>query len=142
MKNGLHLAIAGVIAAALMVLLKLLLTQQAVLVQTWHYPAFDLVGQEGLRRLAQFALFGAGYAVLYGLLLQAVLPGGFIIGSLCLGAVPTLVSALVLPLYHNQPAVREPWTLLWLFAHWVFYALCLIFIAGPKGGKGGGKRED
>lgn len=139
MKSVVHFAVAGVIAAAMMVLLKLLLTQQPALAP-FHYPAFDLAGQEGLRRLAQFALFGAGYAVAYGLLLKALIPGGLILGPLALGAVPTLVSALVLPLYYGGAALKEPWTLLWLYTHWVFYALCLLFIAGGKGGgkKGGG----
>lgn len=138
MKSLVHAAIAGVIAAAMMVLLKLLLTQQAVLA-AYHYPAFELAGQEGLRKLAIFALFGAAYAVAYSLILKALLPGGLIIGSLALGIVPTLVSALVLPLYRGQAAIKDPWTLLWLFAHWFFYALCLVFIAG---GKGGGKRSE
>ena len=138
MKSVVHSAVAGVIAAAMMVLLKLLLTQQPVLVQAWHYPPFDLAGQEGLRKLAQFALFGAAYAAAWGLLLKALLPGGLILGPLALGAVPTLVSALVLPLYYGGAALREPWPLAWLYLHWVFYSLCLIFIAG---GKGGGKRS-
>jgi len=137
MKSIVHFAVAGVIAAAMMVLLKLLLTQQAALV-AYHYPAFDLAGQEGLRKLAQFALFGAAYAAAWGLMLKALLPGGLILGPLALGAVPTLVSALVLPLYYGGAALKEPWTLIWLYAHWVFYALCLIFIAG---GKSGGKRS-
>jgi len=141
MKSVLHSAIAGVIAAAMMVLLKLLLSQQAVLL-SYHYPLFDLAGQEGLRSLARIALFGAGYAVAYGLVLKALLPGGFIVGSLALGCVPTLVEALVLPLYRGQAAVKDPWTLLWLFAHWVFYALCLLFIAGGKGSKGGRKQQE
>ncbi len=137
MKSTVHFAVAGVIAAAMMVLLKLLLTQQPALA-AYHYPAFDLAGQEGLRKLAQFALFGAGYAVAWGLLLKALLPGGLVLGPLALGAVPTLVSALVLPLYYGGAALKEPWTLAWLYLHWAFYALCLIFIAGSKGG---GKRS-
>jgi hypothetical protein len=136
MKSILHFAIAGVIAAAMMVLLKLLLSQQAVLLATYHYPPFDLAGQEGLRRLARFAVFGAAYAVAFGLVLKVLLPGGLILGSLALGCVPTLVSALVLPLYRGLPALKEPWTLLWLFAHWTFYALCLLFITGGKASKG------
>lgn len=137
MKSVIHFAVAGVIAAAMMVLLKLLLTQQAALAG-YHYPAFDLAGQEGLRKLAQFAVYGAAYAVVWGLLLKALLPGGLILGPLALGAVPTLVSALVLPLYYGGAALREPWVLAWLYLHWVFYSLCLLFIAG---GKGGGKRS-
>lgn len=137
MKSVVHFAVAGVISAAMMVLLKLLLAQQPAVVAL-HYPPFDLAGQEGLRKLAQFALFGAGYAVAWGLLLKALLPGGLILGPLALGAVPTLVSALVLPLYYGGAALKEPWTLVWLYAHWTFYSLCLIFIAG---GKGGGKRS-
>jgi hypothetical protein len=138
MKSVIHYAIAGVISVALMCMLKLLLTQQPVLLAQWHYPAFGLDGQEGLRRLAQFAIWGAGYAVAYGLLLKSLIPGGPILGPLALGAVPTLVAALVLPLYYGNAALKEPWTLLWLYAHWTFYALCLLFIAG---GKGGGKRR-
>jgi hypothetical protein len=136
MKSVLHYAIAGVIAAAMMVLLKLLLTQQAALL-AYHYPGFELAGQEGLKKLATFALFGAAYAAAYGLLLKSLIPGGMIVGSLALGMVPTLVSALVLPLYHGEAALKEPWTLAWLYIHWTFYALCLLFIAG---GKGGGKK--
>jgi hypothetical protein len=137
MKNLIHFAVAGVIAAAIMVLLKLLLSQQAVLV-AYHYPPFELAGQEGLRKLGVFVLFGAAYAVAYGLLLKALLPGGLLLGSLALGAVPTLVSALVLPMYHNEAAIRDPWTLCWLYVHWTAYSLCLVFIAG---GKGGGKKN-
>ncbi|HXB96931.1 MAG TPA: hypothetical protein VNZ54_02695 [bacterium] len=137
MKNLIHFAVAGVIAAAIMVLLKLLLSQQPSLA-AYHYPAFDLAGQEGLKKLGIFALFGAAYAVAYGLLLKALLPGGLLFGSLALGAVPTLVSALVLPMYHNEAAIRDPWTLLWLYVHWTVYSLCLVFIAG---GKGGGKKN-
>ncbi len=140
MKYVVHYAIAGVIATALMAMLKLLLSQQAVLVAQWHYPVFTLQGQAGLQKLAQFSLWGAGYAVAYGLLLKSLIPGGPILGPLALGAIPTLVSALVLPLYYDQAALREPWALLWLYAHWTFYALCLLFIAGGKGGskRGGG----
>jgi hypothetical protein len=138
MKSVIHYAIAGVIATALMAMAKLLLSQQAALT-AWHYPAFSLEGQAGLQKLAQFAAWGAGYAVAYGLLLKSLLPGGVILGPLALGAIPTLVSALVLPLYYGQSALREPWTLLWLYAHWTIYALCLLFIAGGKGAK---KSED
>jgi hypothetical protein len=141
MKNILHYAVGGAIAAAMMVLLKLLLTQQPALVMHYHYPPYELVGQDGLMRLARVALFGAGYGAAYGLLLQALLPGGIIVGSLALGCVPTLVEALVLPLREGHAAIKDPWTLLWMFAHWVFYALCLIFIVGAKkGSKGGGKK--
>jgi hypothetical protein len=133
MKSLVHYAVAGVIAAALMVLVKLLLSQQVALA-AYHYPAFDMAGQEGLKKLATFALFGAAYAAAYGLLLKALIPGGLIVGSLALGAVPTLVSALVLPMYHGQAALKEPWTLAWLYIHWTIYALCLLFIAGSKGG--------
>lgn len=133
MKSVIHYAIAGVIATALMVMAKLLLTEQAGLA-AWHYPAFSLEGQAGLRKLAQFAVWGAGYAVAYGLVLKPLLPTGPILGPLALGAIPTLVAALVLPLYYDQAALREPWTLLWLYAHWTIYALCLLFIAGGKGG--------
>jgi hypothetical protein len=142
MKSLAHYAIAGVIAAAMMVLLKLLLTQQPVLLSTYHYPPFDLSGQEGLHRLALYALYGAGYAVAYGLILKALLPGGLVFGGLALACVPVLVDALVLPLYHGLPAVKEPWVLAWGFAHWFFYALCLLFIAGGKGSKGGKKQQD
>jgi hypothetical protein len=139
MKSLLHYAVAGVIAAATMVLVKLMLTQQPALA-AYHYPGFELAGQEGLKKLATFALFGAAYAAAYGLLLKALIPGGLIIGSLALGAVPTLVSALVLPMYHGEAALKEPWTLAWLYIHWTIYALCLLFIAGGK--SGGKKGED
>jgi len=142
MKSIVHLAIGGVIAAAMMVLLKLLLSQQAVLVAQYHYPVFDLVGQNGLTRLVRIVIFGAAYGVAYGLILQAILPGGLLIGSLALGCVPTLVEALVLPLRDGQAAVKDPWILLWMFAHWVFYALVLIFIVGSKSPKGGKKNQD
>lgn len=138
MKSVIHYAIAGVISVALMCMLKLLLTQQPVLMAQWHYPGFSLDGQDGLRKLAQFSLWGAGYAAAYGLILRSLIPSGPILGPLALGAVPTLVAALVLPLYYGNAALKEPWTLLWLYAHWTFYALCLLFIAG---GKGGGKRR-
>jgi hypothetical protein len=141
MKSFIHPAVGGAIAAAMMELLKLLLSQQAALVLHYHYPPFDLVGQEGLTSLARTVLFGAGYGVAYGLLLQALLPGGFIVGALALGCVPTLVDALVLPLRQGQGALKDPWTLLWLFAHWVFYSLCLIFIVGSKK-PAAKKRED
>jgi hypothetical protein len=138
MKSVIHYAIAGAISVALMCMLKLLLTQQPVLMAQWHYPPFSLEGQAGLQKLAQFALWGAGYAVAYGLILKSLIPSGPILGPLALGAVPTLVAAMVLPLYYGNAALKEPWTLLWLYAHWTFYALCLLFIAG---GKGGGKRR-
>ncbi len=136
MKSALHYAIAGVIAAAMMVMLKLLLSQQAALV-AYHYPPFALAGQDGLRRLATFAVFGAAYAAAYGLLLKSLIPSGPLLGSLALGAVPTLVSALVLPLHNGQAALKDPWALAWLYIHWTFYAMCLLFIAGGKGGKKG-----
>jgi hypothetical protein len=141
-KGALHYAIAGVISVALMAMLKLMLSQQAVLVAQWHYPSFSLEGQAGLQKLAQFALWGAGYAVAYGLLLKSLIPGGMILGPLALGAVPTLVGALFLPLYYGQAALKEPWTLLWLYAHWSFYALCLLFIAGGRGGSGKRRSEE
>lgn len=137
MKKLIDHAIAGVIAVALMAMAKLLLSQQAVLVAEWHYPPFSLQGQEGLRKLALFALWGAGYAAAWSLLLKSLLPGGPILGPLALGAIPTLVAALVLPLYYGGVALKEPWTLLWLYTHWTIWALCFLFIAG---GKGGGKR--
>ncbi len=138
MKNLVHFAVAGVIAAALMALLKVVLTQQGDLVLRWHYPAFELVGASGLDRLLTLLLFGAAYGLLYGLLLKDLLPSGHLVRALCLGCVPTLVDALVLPLRRGQGALRDPWELLWLFAHWTFYALCLTFFVGTKGaGKGG-----
>jgi len=142
MKTAIHCAVGGAIAAAMMELLKLLLSQQTVLLLHYHYPTFDLVGQQGLMSLASVTLFGAGYGVIYGLLLQALLPGGFILGPLALGCVPTLIDALVLPLRQGQAAVKDPWALLWLYAHWVFYSLCLIFIVGKKKPAGGKKREE
>jgi hypothetical protein len=137
MKNVTNAAVAGLISAALMVLAKLLLSQQAQLV-AYHYPSFSLAGQEGLYKLGLYCAWGAGYGVAYGLVLKMILPGG-LFGPLFLGAVPTLVSALVLPMYHNEPAIKEPWVLLWLFANWTLYAVCLLFILG---GKKGGKRDD
>jgi hypothetical protein len=142
MKTAIHGAVGGAIAAAMMELLKLLLSQQTVLLLHYHYPPFDLVGQQGLMSLGIVTLFGAGYGVIYGLLLQSLLPGGFILGPLALGCVPTLVDALVLPLRQGQAAVKDPWALLWLYAHWVFYSLCLIFIVGSKKPAGGKKRQD
>lgn len=133
MKNLLNSAIAGVIAAALMIMAKLLLTQQPELIRHWHYPAFSLEGQDGLRRLTAFALWGAGYALAYNALLRTLLPGGLILGPLSLGLVPTLVAALVMPLYYGSKAVSDLWVLLWLYAHWVIWAACLLFIAGGKG---------
>lgn len=140
MKGIVNFLVAGVISAAMMVMLKLLLSQQAVLA-AYHYPAFSLEGQDGLRKLGFFVAYGAAYGALYGMLLKALLPGGLLIGSLALGVVPALVAALFLPLYNDQPAVKEPWTLLWLYAHWTFYALCLLFIAGKKS-SGKSKEED
>jgi hypothetical protein len=137
MKSLVHYAVAGAIAAALMVLITLMLSQQPALL-TYHYQRLDLSGQEGLRTLAVFVAYGAGYAVAYGLLLRALIPGGLILGSLTFAVVPTLVSALVLPMYHNLPAIRDPWVLGWGYFHWFCFALCLLFIAGSKGG--GGKR--
>ncbi len=135
MKNMTNAAVAGLFSAALMVLAKLLLTQQPQLL-AYHYPAFSLAGQEGLFKLGLYSAWGAAYGVAYVLVLKALIPGG-LFGPLVLGAVPTLVSALVLPLYHNQAATREPWVLLWLYAHWVLYAICLLFIVGgKKGGRG------
>ncbi len=137
MKKTLDYAIAGVIAAALMVMLKLLLSQQAGL-GAYHYPGFALAGEEGLRRLAVFVIYGAGYGLLYGMVLRSLLPSGLLLGPLSMGCVPFLISALVLPLYHGQKALSEPWDLLWLYAQWTFYSLCLLWIIG-RGGKGGGK---
>lgn len=136
MKTLINRAVAGAIAAGLMVLLKLLLSQQAAL-HAWHYPAFELAGQDGLRRLAEYAVWGAGYALLWDLLLKALLPSGLLLGPLALGAVPTLVAALVMPLYYGGAALKEPWTLLWLYAHWSLWALFFLFI----GGKGGAKKK-
>jgi hypothetical protein len=141
MKTIVHSAIGGVIAAAIMVVLRLLLSQQAALVGQYHYPVFDLVGQEGLARLMTIAAFGAAYGAAYGLLLKDILPGGFIIGPLAFGCVPTLVDALVVPLRAGSGAIKDPWILLWMYAHWVFFSLCLIFIVGSKGSKGGKKRS-
>lgn len=142
MKNIVHFAIGGVIAAALTLLLKLLLSQQAVLVMHYHYPPFDLVGQAGFEALARFVVFGAAYGILYGLLLRELLPKGLVLGALALACVPTLVDALVLPLRAGLPALKEPWHLLWLFAHWVFYSVVLRFLSGAGGAKGAGKRQD
>jgi hypothetical protein len=141
MRNLFNSAIAGVIAAALMVMAKLLLTQQPELLQHWHYPAFSLEGQDGLRRLAAFALWGAGYALAYNALLRSLLPGGIVLGPLSLGLVPTLVAALVLPLYHGTKAVSDLWVLFWLYAHWVLWAACFLFIVGGKG-KGARKHDE
>lgn len=142
MKTIVHFSIAGVIAAALMVLLKLLLSQQAVLVGTYHYPPFDLVGQAGLESLARILLFGAAYGVLFGLLLKDILPGGLVLRPLALACVPTLVDALVLPLRAGRPAIKEPWVLLWIFAHWTFYSLVLSFFAGGKGSKAQARKAE
>jgi hypothetical protein len=137
MKNMINAAVAGLFSAALMVLAKLLLSQQPQLV-AYHYPAFSLAGPEGLRILGLYGAWGAAYGVAYVLVLKALVPGG-LFGPLFLGAVPTLVSALVLPMYHGSPAVQGPWVLLWLYSHWTLYAICLLFILG---GKKGGKRDD
>jgi hypothetical protein len=134
MKNITNAAVAGLISAALMVLAKLLLTQQPQL-QAYHYPAFALSGKEGLFKLGLYCAWGAAYGVVYVLVLKMILPGGAF-GPLFLGAVPTLVSALVLPMYHGQPAVKDPWILAWLYLHWTLYAVVLLFIVGGKG-KGG-----
>ena len=142
MRTLINRAIAGAIAAGLMVLLKLLLTQQAALL-AWHYPPFALNGQEGLRRLAEFAVWGAGYAVAWDLLLKALLPSGLLLGPLALGVIPTLVAALVLPLYYGGAALKDPWTLLWLYAHWCLWAAFFLFIGGGKGkGKAKAAPED
>jgi len=138
MKNIINAAIAGLISAALMVLAKLLLSQQPQLV-AYHYPTFALAGQEGLYKLGLYCAWGAAYGVAYVLVLKMILPGGAF-GPLFLGAVPTLVSALVLPMYHSLPAIKDPWILAWLYAHWTLYAVCLLFIAG--GSKGSSKRGD
>lgn len=137
MKNITNAAVAGLISAALMVLAKLLLSQQPQLL-AYHYPSFALAGQEGLFKLGLYCAWGAAYGVVYALVLKMILPGG-LFGPLFLGAVPTLVSALVLPMYHGQPAVKEPWTLVWLYLHWSLYAVVLLFIVG---GKKSGKGED
>ena len=137
MKNIVNAAVAGLISAALMVLAKLLLSQQVQLV-AYHYPSFALVGQEGLQKLGLYCAWGAAYGVTYALVLKMILPGG-LFGPLFLGAVPTLVSALVLPMYHGQAAIRDPWILLWLFLHWTVYAIVFLFIVG---GKKGSKRND
>jgi hypothetical protein len=137
MKNIINAAVAGLISAALMVLAKLLLSQQPQL-QAYHYPNFALIGQGGLFKLGLYCAWGAAYGVTYALVLKMLLPGG-LFGPLFLGAVPTLVSALVLPMYHGQPAVKEPWVLVWLYLHWTLYAIVLLFIIG---GKGGSKRSD
>lgn len=139
MKKTLDQAIAGVIAVALMVMLKILLSQQAAL-GAYHYPAFALAGEQGLRHLAEFAMYGAAYGVLYGTVLRGLLPSGLILGPLSMACVPFLISALVLPLYRGNKALSEPWDLLWLYAHWAFYSLCLLWIIG-RGGKGGGKSK-
>ena len=137
MKNIINAAVAGLFSAALMVLAKLLLSQQPQLV-AYHYPAFSLAGTDGLLKLGLYCAWGAAYGIAYVLVLKALVPGG-LFGPLFLGAVPTLVSALVLPMYHGSPAVKEPWVLLWLYTHWTLYAICLLFIVG---GKKGGKRDD
>ena len=91
MKNMINAAVAGLISAALMVLAKLLLSQQPPLA-AYHYPAFSLVGQEGLFKLGLYTAWGAAYGLAYALVLKALIPGG-LFGPLILGAVPTLVSA-------------------------------------------------
>lgn len=136
MKTIVHYAVGGVIAAALTALLKLVLSRQGVLIHQWHYPEFDLAGSAGFAALLRLLLFGAAYGVLFGLLLKDILPGSAIVKALALACVPTLVDALVLPLRAGGPALRDPWTLLWLFAHWAFYSLVLLFFSGgAKGSK-------
>ncbi|MGH7442976.1 MAG: hypothetical protein ACREKE_09920 [bacterium] len=142
MKTIVHYAVGGVIAAALMVLLKLVLSQQAVLVAHWHYTVFDLAGTSGFEELMRILLFGAGYGILFGLLLKDLLPGTTVVRALALACVPTLVDALVLPLHSGHSALRAPWPLLWLYAHWTFYALVLLFFSGSKGPKGASKRAE
>lgn len=134
MRSIFNAAVAGVIAVALMIVAKLLLSQQAVLVAQWHYPPFHLQGQEGLQRLGTYALWAAAYGAVWQVLLRGLLPGGILWGPLALGAVPTLVAALVLPLRAGGAAIRDPWTLLWLYAHWTLWAACFLFISGGKGG--------
>ncbi len=95
MKNMVNAAVAGLFSAALMVLAKILLSQQAALLP-YHYPAFSLAGSEGLYKLGLYGAWGAAYGVAYVLVLKALVPGG-LFGPLFLGAVPTLVAALVLP---------------------------------------------
>jgi hypothetical protein len=138
MKNITNAAVAGLISAALMVLAKLLLSQQPGLL-AYHYPTFALAGQPGLFKLGLYCAWGAAYGVTYALVLKLILPGG-LFGPLFLGAVPTLVSALVLPMYHGQPAVKEPWTLVWLYLHWTLFAIVLLFIVGGK--KSGARNDD
>ena len=137
MKNITNAAVAGLISAALMVLAKLLLSQQAILAE-YHYRAFTLAGREGLVTLGWYCAWGAAYGVAYSMILKMILPGG-LFGPLFLAAVPTLVSALVLPMYHGEPAVKEPWTLVWYYLHWTIYSVVLLFVLG---GKSGGKRDD
>ncbi len=75
MKNMTNAAVAGLISAALMVLAKLLLSQQPQLL-AYHYPSFALAGQEGLYKLGLYCAWGAGYGLVYGLVLKMILPGG------------------------------------------------------------------
>lgn len=123
-------AIAGVLAAALMIVARIALSES----QLPHYPGFALHGPAGLKQLGIIVAFGAGYGVVYGWLVRPVLPSGWIMPALIFTLIPFLVEALALPLYQNRPAVTEPWVLLYKALHYFIFSLGLVFLGGKSGG--------
>jgi hypothetical protein len=73
-----------------------------------------LAGDAGLRFLGLQALWGAAYGLVFCLLAQHILPKEVLPAGLIYALLPFLVEALLWPLYRHQPAIGEPWRLLWL----------------------------
>jgi hypothetical protein len=110
MKKPLAWVVAGVVASALAYLILFLLSRAGVA----HLRVEALAGDAGLRFLGIQALWGAAYGLLFWMLAQHILPKEVLPAGLIFALLPFLVEALLWPLYRHQPAVSEPWRLLWL----------------------------
>ena len=114
--------LAGVIAACLAYLVMFLIDRFGVP----HLKVAILAGDSGLRFLGWQALWGAGYGLLFGFILQHLFPKEIGPGALLFAVVPFLVEVLVLPLSKGHPAVSEPWKLLWLAVDNILFSLIMV----------------
>jgi hypothetical protein len=123
--------IAGILAAALMIVAKMALGHAALP----HYPGFELSGKAGLMILGQDLGAGAVLGLLYGLFVRPVLPSSILFAALIFSVVPFVLFSMAWPMYEGRAVVKEPWTLLYWELDFFIYSFALALLGKPSGSK-------
>jgi len=127
-----NLVVLGLIAAGLMLVAKVGLMRLGLP----NYPGVDLNGHEGLKTLAVNMALGAGFAVVYGMLVRPILPSGALVAALIFSIVPFIFFAMVLPMWRGGSMLGDTWHLLYMELHLFIFSLALVLL-----GRGGGSKS-